>query len=119
MSNQIPVKREYGKDVTAEYATGLSFDEAMVMARSGFLVRREVWNKNCYVFWAALGKCEAVDHISAVLEPFPVFHSVTGVNIPWIPREHDLAEKDYTAYTRQVYEARVAIPMAVRVQDQD
>jgi len=112
-------KRDYSKDVTSEYAANLTFDEAMVMARSGFLVQRAVWNRNCYVVWASLGKFVATDTSTGTLVPFPVFHSVTGDFMPWIPRGDDLEAKDYSAHNRQTYEARIALPPMVRVQDQD
>ena len=114
-----PETKNYSKDVTAEYAANLSFDEALVMAKSGFLVQRAAWNRSCYVSWATLGKFVAADTSTGTLVPFPVFHSVTGDFMPWLPRDHDITARDYSAYNRQTFEARIAAPLHVRVQDQD
>jgi len=90
---------DYSKD--APYKDKLTFDEALVLARSGFLISRQTWRAGMFVTWAKYGAFTDSDNTTGTLEGFAVMHRDNGECVPYIPSNADMNVHDWSAVTRQ------------------
>ena len=79
---------------------GLSFSEAVEMAREGWCICRDKWAKEgAYAFWAVSGSFIAFDKTTGKLEPCLIV-TARGLNIPFLANDADKDASDWIAITR-------------------